>query len=90
MTIDLTNAADAGWMSFTAEDAGTTDDGRQRIRINRGKYDHAIIAVEEGEDGETAMIEELDRSDDVSDGWVEEAEKFFRAHVLDEPDIYKS
>ena len=88
MTIDLTDGANAGWMSFTGEKAGRTDGGRQRIKINRGHYDHAVIAVEEGEGDETAMIEELERSDDVSDGWVEEAEKWFRAQVLDEPDIY--
>ena len=77
MTIDLTSAEDTRWMSFTAKDAGTTDNGHQRIRINRGNYDHVMIAIEEGEGDETATIEELDRSDDVSDGWVEETEKFF-------------
>ena len=89
MTIDLTDGADAGWLSFTAEDAGTTDDGRQRVRINRGRSRHTYIAVEEGDGDETATIEELDRTDTVSDGWLEEAEKWFRTQVLDEPDIYK-
>lgn len=30
MTIDLTDGADAGWMSFGAKEHGTSDDGRVR------------------------------------------------------------
>ena len=55
MTIDLTSGEDAGWMSFTIEDEGKMDDGRRRVRINRGRSRHAIVAIETDDEGKPVL-----------------------------------
>jgi len=69
MTIDLTNAADAGWMSFTLDDEGEMDDGRRRARINRGKSRHIIIAIETDENDVPTDVEIIERSENNPEGF---------------------
>ena len=82
MTIDLTQGEDAGWMSFTIEDEGEMPDGRRRVRINRGRSKHAIVAIETDDAGVPVRAETIDHADGVSDGWLEAAHEWLWTQVL--------
>ena len=82
MTIDLTQGEDAGWMSFTIEDEGTMPDGRRRVRINRGRSKHAIVAIETDDERKLVRATTIDHADGVSDGWLEAAHEWLWTQVL--------
>lgn len=82
MTIDLTNGADAGWMSFTLEDEGEMDDGRHRVRVNRGKNRHVIIAITTDENDVPTGVEVIERSEHNPEGFDRDVLRWLWTEVL--------
>lgn len=68
MTIDLTDANNAGWMSFTTREMGYTADGRDRLLVQRGNVRYAIVAIDTDDQGYPDAVDVLQRHDQVDDG----------------------
>lgn len=81
MTIDLTDGANAGWMSFRVFYEGENDEGRKLLRVTRGKNDAARFAI--AHDGsEATRVIEIERTETVEDGWIVAAGEFLYDQVL--------